>query len=420
MPTFPPLPDWVQLEHQVAHILQKQEEHGWYFDERAAYELESALRGEMEEATEVLRRKFGFVAGTVFTPKRNNRTQGYVQGCPFTKLKQLNPTSRDHIAWILQTHENWKPTQRTATGKPVVDETVLKDIGSETALLFLKCLDITKKLGMISEGVNAWQKLSTTCNRIHHHCGVATSTFRCAHRKPNLAQVPSDERFRKLFRATPTYQMVSADLSGIELRMLAHYLSRYDNGRYQRILTTGDIHQTNADRIGITRRQVKTVTYAFLYGAGNTKLGYSYDKLLSEKAAAVKGAEIRKAYIAAIPGLADLLLACEKASKRGYANAIDGRRISVDKGHKFLNYLLQGSAATIAKRWMVIVNECLPPDGHQLSFVHDELNYECYPRFAEEFAKWLETAARLAGEHYNLRCPIAAEAKIGYTWADVH
>ena len=420
MPTFPPLPDWVQLEHQVAHILQKQEEHGWYFDERAAYELESALRGEMEEATEILRRKFGFVAGTVFTPKRNNRTQGYVQGCPFTKLKQLNPTSRDHIAWILQTHENWKPTQRTATGKPVVDETVLKDIGSETALLFLKCLDITKKLGMISEGVNAWQKLSTTCNRIHHHCGVATSTFRCAHRKPNLAQVPSDERFRKLFRATPTYQMVSADLSGIELRMLAHYLSRYDNGRYQRILTTGDIHQTNADRIGITRRQVKTVTYAFLYGAGNTKLGYSYDKLLSEKAAAVKGAEIRKAYIAAIPGLADLLLACEKASKRGYANAIDGRRISVDKGHKFLNYLLQGSAATIAKRWMVIVNECLPPDGHQLSFVHDELNYECYPRFAEEFAKWLETAARLAGEHYNLRCPIAAEAKIGYTWADVH
>jgi len=420
MPTFPPLPDWVQLEHQVAHILQKQEEHGWYFDERAAYELESALRGELEEATEVLRRKFGFVAGTVFTPKRNNRTQGYVQGCPFTKLKQLNPTSRDHIAWILQTHENWKPTQRTATGKPVVDETVLKDIGSETALLFLKCLDITKKLGMISEGVNAWQKLSTTCNRIHHHCGVATSTFRCAHRKPNLAQVPSDERFRKLFRATPTYQMVSADLSGIELRMLAHYLSRYDNGRYQRILTTGDIHQTNADRIGITRRQVKTVTYAFLYGAGNTKLGYSYDKLLSEKAAAIKGAEIRKAYIAAIPGLADLLLACEKASKRGYANAIDGRRISVDKGHKFLNYLLQGSAATIAKRWMVIVNECLPPDGHQLSFVHDELNYECYPRFAEEFAKWLETAARMAGEHYNLRCPIAAEAKIGYTWADVH
>ena len=420
MSTFPPLPDWVKLEHQVALILQQQEEHGWYFNESSARELEQTLRSELSEATEILRRRHPFVAGAVFTPKRNNRTQGYVQGCPFTKLKQLNPTSRDQIAWILKTHSNWTPKSLTASGKAVIDEIVLKDIGSETALLFLRCLDITKKLGMISEGVNAWQKLSTTCNRIHHHCSVATSTFRCAHRKPNLAQVPSDERFRKLFTATPTKQMVSADLSGIELRMLAHYLSRYDNGRYQRILTTGDIHQTNAERIGITRRQVKTVTYAFLYGAGDAKLGYSFDKQLSEIDARKKGNEIRKAYVAAIPGLAELLQACQVRSKRGYAMSIDGRRISVDKGHKFLNYLLQGSAATIAKRWMVIVNDCLPPDSHQLSFVHDELNYECYPRDAEELAKWLELAAKMAGEHYRLRCPIAAEAKIGYTWADVH
>ena len=420
MPTFPTLPDWVQLEHQVAHILQKQEEHGWYFNQREAYELESTLRRELEEATEILRRKYGFVSGAVFTPKRNNRTQGYIQGCPFTKLKQLNPTSRDHIAWILKTHENWKPTQMTATGKPVVDETVLKDIGSETAQLFLQCLDITKKLGMISEGVNAWQKLVTTCNRIHHHCSVATNTFRCAHRKPNLAQVPSDERFRKLFTATPTKVLVSADLSGIELRMLAHYLARYDKGRYARILTTGDIHQTNAERIGITRRQVKTVTYAFLYGAGNIKLGRSFDKLLPEEAAARKGADIRKAYVDAIPGLAELLQACQKCSQRGYANAIDGRRIGVDKGHKFLNYLLQGSAATIAKRWMVIINECMPEDAHQLSFIHDELNYECYRRDCEQLAKWLELAAKMSGEYYRLRCPIAAEAKIGQTWADVH
>ena len=420
MSTFPPLPDWVQLEHQVAHILQQQEEHGWYFNERAACELEQTLRREMEETVGILRSKYGFVSGALFTPKRNNRTQGYVQGCSFTKLKQLNPTSRDHIAWILKTHENWTPTKLTATGKPVVDETVLKDIGSETSLLFLKCLDITKKLGMISEGVNAWQKLSTTCNRIHHHCSVATNTFRCAHRKPNLAQVPSDERFRKLFQATPTKVLVSADLSGIELRMLAHYLARYDQGRYARILTTGDIHQTNAERIGITRRQVKTVTYAFLYGAGNIKLGRSFDKLLSEESAAQKGADIRKAYVAAIPGLAELLQACKVRSSRGFAVSIDGRRISVDKGHKFLNYLLQGSAASIAKRWMVTINECMPQDAHQLSFIHDELNYECYRRDCEQLAEWLELAAKFAGEHYNLRCPIAAEAKIGQTWADVH
>ena len=113
----------------------------------------------------------------------------------------------------------------TSTGKPVINETVLKDIGTDIALQFLKLLDLTKQLGMISEGVNAWQKLVTTSSRIHHHCSVATSTFRCAHRKPNLAQVPSDERFRKLFTASPNHVMVGADLSGIELRMLALYLA---------------------------------------------------------------------------------------------------------------------------------------------------------------------------------------------------
>ena len=89
--------------------------------------------------------------------------------------------------------------------------------------------------------------------------------------------------------------MVGADLSGIELRMLAHYLARYDKGRYTEILLTGDIHAVNADAIGVTRRQVKTITYAFLYGAGNRKLGISYDKQLSDEEAAKKGKELRKA-----------------------------------------------------------------------------------------------------------------------------
>jgi len=420
METFPTLPDWIKLEHQVAQILQTQEQHGWYFDEASARKLEETLRREYEEACQLLRRKYSHVAGTVFTPKRNNRTQGYIAGASFTKLKELNPTSRDHISWILKTHEGWQTKLLTTSGKAVIDETVLKEIGTETALTFLKCLNITKKLGMISEGVNAWQKLCTTSSRIHHHCGVATSTFRCAHRKPNLAQVPSDERFRKLFTATPTKQMVSADLSGIELRMLAHYLSRYDQGRYTRILTTGDIHQTNADRIGITRRQVKTVTYAFLYGAGDTKLGYSFDKQLAESVARKKGAEIRKAYVAAIPGLADLLSAVKDASAKGHVKAIDGRKLLVEKQHKALNYLLQGSAATIAKRWMVIVNNALPPDAYQLSFVHDELNYECLPKDVDQLQKQLELSATMAGEYYKLRCPVAAEAKTGFTWHDVH
>ena len=419
MRTFPPLPDWVKLEHQVANILTQQEIHGWYFDERAAWELESTLRREYEETTKLLRDRHPYIAGPLFTPKRNNRTRGLVAGASSTKLKDLNPTSRDHIAWILRTHYGWIPSLMTSTGKPVINETVLKDIGTDIALHFLKLLDLTKQLGMISEGVNAWQKLVTK-SRIHHHCSVATSTFRCAHRKPNLAQVPSDERFRQLFKPTPGHVMVGADLSGIELRMLAHYLARYDQGRYTRILTTGDIHATNAERIGITRKQVKTVTYAFLYGAGDTKIGYSYDKQLSEERATKKGREIRKAYVDAIPGLKELLADVHKKSERGYVYGLDHRRILVDSRHKSLNYLLQGSSAVIAKRWMVLTHEKLPRHINQLAFVHDELQFECKEEDQEDLRFLLEFSAALAGEYYKMRCPVTAESKTGNTWADVH
>ncbi len=422
MRTLPPLPEWLQMEHQVAQILTQQELHGWYFDEQAARELESTLRREYEETTQLLRNRHPFVKGSEFTPKRANKRSGYVEGATLTKLKEFNPTSRDHISWILQTHYGWTPSSMTASGKAVIDETVLKELGSDIALSFLKLLDLTKQLGMISEGVNAWQKLCTK-SRIHHHCSVGTSTHRCSHRVPNLSQVPSDERFRKLFKASPNMVMCGADLSGIELRVLSHYLARYDEGRYAEILINGDIHQTNADKIGITRRQVKTVTYAFLYGAGNIKIGYTYDPLLSEDQAKKKGKEIRSAYVAAIPGLKELLEAVHKASERGYVIGLDKRKILVDKPHKALNYLLQGSAAIIAKRWMVIANDHIKEMDlccNQLAFIHDELQYESKPKHVDDLKHLLVFSAAEAGEYYHLRVPIAAEAKSGATWADVH
>jgi DNA polymerase I-like protein with 3'-5' exonuclease and polymerase domains len=420
MQTFPPLPDWLTLEHKVAEILTKQELHGWYFDEQQAYELESVLRSELEFSTRLLRERHPLVAGSEFTPKRNNKTSGYIEGCPFTRLKEFNPTSRDHIAWVMQEHYGWKPTEFTDKGKPTIDEVVLKDIGTPIALDFFRCLELTKSLGMLSEGVNAWLKLVRN-NRIHHHCSVATNTSRCAHRKPNLAQVPSESDFRKLFCASPGLLMVGADLAGIELRMLAHYLARYDGGRYGDVLLNGDIHQENADKIGISRRLVKTVTYAFLYGAGDQKIGLSYDPQLSQAAARKKGKEIRQAYLDAIPGLEKLVTAVKSKAESGYINLCDNRRCSVDGSHKALNYLLQGSAAVIAKRWMLINHDntqdlCCS----QLAFVHDELQFECDPGHVDALRTSLVCSAEEAGRYYNLRIPIAAEAKVGNNWSEVH
>ena len=426
MGSFSTLPEWIQVEHKAALILQQQEEHGWRFDVRAGQQLESTLRKELEEAKESLRRRHPFVKGEEKTAKRNNKTQGYVKGATFTRLKELNPTSRDHIAWILQTFYGWKPTQLTTTGKPIIDEIILKEIaldGNEIAALFSKCLDITKKLGMISEGTNAWLKLCTTANRIHHHCSVATQTFRCAHRNPNLGQVPSDPRFRELFVPSEGQIMVAADLSGIELRMLSHFLARFDQGRYADILLNGDIHQVNADKVGVTRSQIKTITYAFLYGAGDIKIGHSFDKQLSESKARAKGKEIRAAYVDAIDGLADLLKAIKEASEKGWIKGLDGRKIIVDSPHKALNYCLQGNSAILAKMWMIINQQTIKDANlccNQLAFIHDELQFECDPSHSHDLSTSLVYSAAAAGEHYNLRVKIDAEAKTGKNWSETH
>ena len=423
MASLPQIPKWVQLEHRVQEILTEQEIHGWKFDTKAAWSLTSALSGELREVTESLRRRHPYINGGEQTPKRNNSRYGYVEGSPFTRLKEFNPTSRDHQSWILQTFYGWTPTSLTATGKPIIDEVVLKEIGSPIAMEFLTCLTVQKMLGQISEGTNAWLKLSTKHERIHHHCSVATNTHRCAHRNPNLAQVNSDERFRRLFIPSEGLIMVGADLSGIELRMLSHYLARYDGGRYAEILLNGDIHQTNADKIGITRKQVKTVTYAFLYGAGDEKIGHSFDAQLSSAAAKRKGKEIRNAYVEAVEGLGELLEAIKKASEKGSIRSIDGRQIEVDSPHKALNYLLQSGAGVVAKRWMVInqdhikeLNLCCS----QLAFVHDELQFEVDPTHAQDLCSSLVLSAVEAGEHYNMRIRIDAEATQGTDWSNTH
>lgn len=420
------IPDYLKLELDVSRILTEQELHGWYFDEPAARELAQALYTELDGLNRLLRQRYPYIAGREFTPKRVNRSLGYVEGATCTKLVEFNPSSRDHIAWIMQNLHGWVPDKKTKAGKTAIDETVLKDIGTEESLQFFRCLELTKQLGMLSEGNNAYLKLVRD-NRIHHHCSVATNTHRCAHRNPNLAQVPSDLNFRRLFRASPEHVMVGADLAGIELRMLAHYLARYDGGAYGHVLLNGDIHQVNADKIGISRKLVKTVTYAFLYGAGDQKIGLSYDPQLPPNKAKEKGAEIRAAYVAAIDGLDNLLTYIRKAADRGFVKAIDSRRIPVDSPHKALNYLLQSSAGVVAKRWMVIANDNFPTidndyldHTHQLAFVHDELQFECLPIYQEDLKNHLELCAALAGEYYELRIPIAAEGKIGSTWADVH
>ena len=422
MEAFPQIPEPVILEHRIAELMQDQKRVGWPFNVQKAQELENTLLNRLQELREATEALCTYVPGNLFIPKRDNKKQGYYKDCEMQRLKDFNPSSREHIAWWLKTYQKWKPNKLTPTGKAVIDETVLKEIGTKEALLFLEILVIQKKLGMLSQGTNAWLKLVKN-GRLHHSCFIGAQTHRMAHSHPNLAQVSSDADCRELFVTKPGWKLVDSDLAGIELRMFAHYLARYDDGRYRDILLNGDIHQENADKIGISRRLVKTVTYAFLYGAGNTKIGLSYDPMLSPEDATKKGKEIRKAYMDAIPGLKELVDATKEVSKSGQIRAIDGRYISVDSGHKALNYLLQSSAGVIAKKWCLIRHEglqALNVEHQRYAFVHDEQVLGAPPSSAEDVARLCKCSALEAGEHYKLRLPIEADANIGNNWAEVH
>jgi DNA polymerase I-like protein with 3'-5' exonuclease and polymerase domains len=398
--------------------------HGWQFLESDGQRLLSELSKELEIIVERCRERHPFVPLTEFTPKRDNSTKGYHKDMPFTKITEFNPASRTHIAWVMGEHNQWTPTTFTDKGAPTIDETVLKDIGSDECLDYFRVLELTKMIGTLSQGVNSWLRLVHTNGRIHHHCSLATVTSRMAHRKPNLGQTPSDSRFRRLFVPSRNMVMVGADLSGVELRVLSHYLSRYDGGEYAKVLLNDDIHQVNADKIGISRSAVKTVTYAMIYGAGDAKIGFSYNPLLSEKEARAKGKEIRAAYLAAIPALGQLIKDVRKAADaRGYIKSIDGRQIPCDQSFRALNYLLQSTAAVLAKRWMVIAHNHVNTQkipAHQLGFIHDELQWECPSSYADKLSELLVTSATEAGEYHNLRIRIDAEAKTGQSWADTH
>ena len=421
--------DSIRLEHDVAKIMALQESSGWPFDVKKAQQLESTLRTEMDQLADKMRATFPYVDGGQMTPKRPNSTRGYIKDASFTKLKEFNPTSRDHIGWAFMTWRDWKPEVFTDTGRPKIDEGILQSIGTEEAETFGRILELQKALGQLSDGANAWLKTVTQNGRIHHTCQLATNTGRNAHSRPNLGQTSSDPRCRELFGPGKGMIQVGADASGLELRMLGHYLAFYDGGAFADVVVNGDIHQQNADRVGCSRKDVKTLTYAFIYGASDRKIGASLDKSLDDRKAVALGKDIRKKFLEAIPGLDELLKAVNKRAESDVLKGLDGRPIRLQgKKHAALNYLLQSAGAIVCKRWNVIAYQQFVHqlaykwdiDFQWLGWIHDEIQLAVQPHLVNDSKFQLEWSIVQAGEYYKLRVPLASEAKSGQSWADCH
>ena len=433
------IPDYVKLEMTLANLMSQQEASGFRFDMDAAVRVRAELQEEFDTLTQQIRSIYLYVPGKVFTPKRADKKKGYVAGAPMTRLTEFNPTSRQHIAWALQNYRGARFTKVTDTGKPKVDEASISEV-RDVALsqgkqqlhdeceMFIRLLTLQKWLGQLSEGTNSWFNSIEGDGCIHHSCTLSTQTGRNAHRGPNLGQVVSAPWARELFVPHQGMVMVGADLEGLELRCLGHYLSPWDDNAFAEVVINGDIHQQNADRVGCTRKEVKTITYAFIYGAGDVKLGHSLSPELSDAQKKTLGQELRRKFLDAIPGLEPLIDAVKlKVRTSGRLRALDGRPVFCTAEHASLNYLLQSAGAIISKRWVVVGQEMIDAAGltydhdyTRCAYVHDEVQLSVVPTEVDRVKQLLEAAAPEAGRYYNFRVPITAAADHGENWAATH
>lgn len=413
--------DAITFEHEIAWIAGQMERSGWPFDVQAASKLYGTLSAQRENIRSQMMETFEPLVIERVSEKTGKKLKD--------KVIEFNPASRDQIAQRLTTKYGWKPTEFTPAGKPKVDEDTLKGLDYPEAKVLADYFLLEKRIGQLAEGQQAWLKAERNG---HIHGSINTNgavTGRCTHQSPNLAQVPSVRALwgvecRSLFTVRPGFKQVGADLSGLELRCLAHFMAKWDEGEYANEVLNGDVHTKNQNAAGLpTRDNAKTFIYGFLYGAGDAKIGSIVGK------GAKEGKQLKEQFLAATPALANLRKAVTKAAERGYLVGLDGRRLPIRSAHAALNTLLQSAGALISKKWWL---ECFAEAERRgwkygwdnqftcLGYIHDELQWAVREDIAQEFGEMVVACSAKAGEYFNFKCPIGAEFKVGMNWKDCH
>jgi DNA polymerase I len=399
----------VDLEHRVAFIMKRQENNGFKLNVPEAVSLLAQLKDRMSVITDEMQAIFPPIVEERWSEKTGKQLKD--------KVTVFNVGSRQQIAERLHSL-GAKFTKKTEKGSIIVDESVLAGIDLPEAQVIAEYLMLQKRVGLI----DSWLE-HVDINTFRVHGRVITNgavTGRMTHSNPNMGQIPSVSSLygaecRKLWTVDAGNVLVGCDLSGIELRCLAHYMQ---DDEWTKELLDGDIHTKNQKAAGLeTRAQAKTFIYATLYGAGSAKIG----SIVGGGAAA--GSRLLQSFYSNTPRLAALMQKVQRLAEKGYVPGLDGRKIQVRSQHSALNSLLQGCGAIIAKQWCVEMHRRFREQGidvQQVAFVHDEIQVETKEVNGQRVAEIMVESAKQAGITLGFRCPVDAEAKIGYNWFDTH
>jgi DNA polymerase-1 len=423
----------IELEHEVQRITARQVRLGWLLDLKYAHQLLALLKEKKYELEDKVQDTFRPLPTFIkeVTPRcKKDHTLSAVglkflgeqwsDVCgPFSRVDypEFNLGSRQQIGRYLQ-HFGWKPTKFTEKGHAIVDESVLSKITDiPEAQLIAEYLMVQKRVAQIKSWIDAAGDDGRVHGRVNTNGAV---TGRMTHSEPNLAQVPAirapyGKECRSCWTVPEGYSLVGFDASGLELRMLAHYMG---DKEYTNEILHGDIHTANQRLAGLeSRDQAKTFIYAFLYGAGDAKLG----TIVGGNART--GSALRARFLNGLPALRDLTERVAAKAGAGYLKGLDGRQLQVRSAHSALNTLLQGAGAIVMKKALVILDEYA--QGYKLDYnfvgnIHDEVQAEVAQGQEDKYGRLAVSCIEAAGLHYNLRCPLTGEYSVGRNWSETH
>ena len=427
----------IEIEQSVAKIIKQQEVNGFKFDMKSALTLLAELREKKQMIEDEVHNTFKpkWVDTKLVTPyirttdgqlsKRGLTDDEYARCLntlnhePFMRqtLQEFNLGSRKQIGEYLIDF-GWKPDRFTPTGQPIVDEKTLSEVTHiHEAKLIADFLLIQKRIAQ----VDSWVSSVRDDERVHGFViPNGAITGRMTHRNPNMAQVPSvhspyGKECRSCWVVDEGNVLLGVDASGLELRMLAHYM---DDDEYIKEILDGDIHTANQKAAKLkSRNQAKTFIYALMYGAGDEKLG----KVVEGNTA--DGKRAREYFFDNNPAFKSLRDRVTRASAKKYLKGLDGRKLYIRNTHAALNTLLQGAGAIVMKKALGILDDLLKLNTIDYKFVaniHDEWQIEVKESQAEFTGELAVKSIIQAGEEFNLRCPMDGEYKIGRNWSETH
>lgn len=423
----------IELEQEVSRIISQQERNGWLLDVKKCHLLLSTIKERQNEIKAGILERFLPLPKPVAVVEPKYKKDGTLSkanlkflgddwenlGGPVTRLKWVpfNFNSRPMVAERL-VRAGWEPTGYTDKGSIIVDEKTLEGVAIPEAKLFQEYLMLTKVAGQVT---NWLTYVDEDTSRVHGKVNtIGAVTNRMTHSEPNAAQVTSSKRpygkeCRECWTVPEGKKLVGVDASGLELRMLAHYMN---DDEYTKELLSGDVHSANQRAAGLpTRDAAKTFIYAFLYGAGDGKIGSIVGGNRED------GARLKKRFLSNTPALKSLRERVDAASKRGWLKGVDGRRLHVRSQHAALNTLLQGAGAIVMKKALVLLDEYATKWKIDYKFVgniHDEIQAEVREDQAEKFGMLAVSCIEAAGLRLNLRCPLTGEYHIGDNWSETH